>query len=139
MQIHAQLSFSGQCEEAFTWYARVLHGTVLMMLRYGESPMADQVPHDWRHKIVHARLDVNGSQLTGSDAPRAAYQRPCGVSLVVNLADQTEAARVFQGLAEKGSVQLPMQPTFWSPAYGAVVDQFGIPWEVNCTQAPQDV
>jgi len=30
-------------------------------------------------------------------------------------------------------VQLALQKTFWSPAFGVLVDQFGIPWEVSYT------
>jgi PhnB protein len=26
-------------------------------------------------------------------------------------------------------VRMPLQKTFWSPAFGVVVDRFGTPWE----------
>ena len=26
---------------------------------------------------------------------------------------------------------MPMQETFWSPAFGVLTDRFGIPWEIN--------
>ena len=44
MKISVQLSFNGQCEEAFALYARLLDGTVVYSLRYRDSPMAAQVP-----------------------------------------------------------------------------------------------
>jgi PhnB protein len=25
-----------------------------------------------------------------------------------------------------------LQETFWARRYGALVDQFGVPWEINC-------
>ena len=37
-------------------YERCLGGKIVTMLTYGSSPMADQVPADWRGKIVHATL-----------------------------------------------------------------------------------
>jgi uncharacterized glyoxalase superfamily protein PhnB len=46
-----------------------------------------------------------------------------------------EAERVFQALAENGTVQMPLQKTFWAVRFGVLVDQFGISWEVNCEQA----
>jgi PhnB protein len=32
---------------------------------------------------------------------------------------------------------MPLQETFWSLRFGSVTDQFGIPWAINCAQAPQ--
>jgi PhnB protein len=32
-------------------------------------------------------------------------------------------------------VQMPIQETFWSVRFGMLVDQFGIPWMINCAQA----
>ena len=52
--------------------------------------------------------------------------------MLLEVPNPAEAERVFQALAEKGYVQLALQKTFWSPSFGALVDQFGIPWEVNC-------
>jgi len=38
-------------------------------------------------------------------------------------------------LAQNGTVQMPIQKTFWSARFGMLADQFGIPWMVNCEQA----
>jgi len=32
---------------------------------------------------------------------------------------------------------MPIQQTFWSPRFGMLVDQFGIPWMVNAQQAAE--
>jgi PhnB protein len=42
-----------------------------------------------------------------------------------------EAERRFQALAEGGTVQMPLQPTFWARTWGMLVDRFGTPWIVN--------
>jgi PhnB protein len=34
-------------------------------------------------------------------------------------------------------VQMPVQQTFWSARFGMLVDQFGIPWMLNCEQAAE--
>ena len=58
-----------------------------------------------------------------------------GVQLTVGLADPAEAERVFQALAEHGTVNMPLQKTFWAERFGAVVDRFGISWLINCEGA----
>jgi len=73
--------------------------------------------------------------LMGSDAPPEHYQKPQGLYVSFTVADPAEAERVFNALAENGTVQLAIQKTFWSARFGMLVDRFGIPWMVNCSQA----
>jgi len=47
--------------------------------------------------------------------------------------DPAEAERIFNALAENGQVNMPLQQTFWALRFGMLVDQFGIPWMVNCS------
>ena len=46
-----------------------------------------------------------------------------------------ECERIFNSLAEGGTVTMPFGKTFWSAGFGMCVDRFGIPWMVNCEQA----
>ena len=52
------LTFNGECDAAFTLYQQCLGVTVTFRLTWGDSPMADQAPADWRDKILHATLTV---------------------------------------------------------------------------------
>jgi PhnB protein len=132
MQINAYLQFNGQCEAAFKFYAQCLGGKVLLLMTYGEAPMAEKIPPDWRGKIMHARLDVQGQVVMGSDVAPDRFEAPKGCSMSIGVDDPAEAERVFAALAEKGTVGMPLQPTFWAERFGVVVDRFGIPWMVNC-------
>src|SRR5256885_2720863 len=67
MRLTPNLSFGGQCEAAFKFYERCFGGTIVTMLTYGKSPMAEQVPPRWREKILHATLTVGDDVLMGSD------------------------------------------------------------------------
>jgi PhnB protein len=138
MNVSAHLSFNGQCEAAFKFYARILGATTVTMLAYGDSPMAQQVPSEWRSKIVHASLIVGETRLAGADALPADYEQPRGFFILLSVDDPADARRKFQALAENGTVRMSMQTTFWSSAFGVVVDQFGVPWEVSCKQSPSD-
>lgn len=130
MELGTHLVFSGQCREAFEFYARTLGGTIEGMLAYGDTPMASAVPPDWGAKIVHATLDIDGRKLMGADVLPKDYERPQGFYVLLTEAP-TEVKAIFAALAEGGSVKMPLQETFWSPAFGVVVDRFGIPWEIN--------
>ncbi len=137
MQMNAYLSFRGDCEAAFTFYAKHLGGTVGQLFRYGGSPMAKDVPGDWSDKIMHGSVTVNGQVFMGGDVAPDAYEAPKGFSLSLHLDDVDEADRVFRALAAGGRVVMPLEKTFWAARFGMLVDRFGLPWVVNCG-APSD-
>jgi PhnB protein len=132
MQLSPYLVFKGQCEAAFKFYERCFGGKIEMMMTHGDSPMAEQVPPDWRNKIMHARLALSDKVLMGSDAPPDRYEQPKGFSVSVGIDRPADAERVFSALAENGTVQMPLQKTFFAERFGMLVDQFGIPWMINC-------
>jgi len=132
MQLNPYLSFSGQCEAAFKFYAEALGGQVLMTLTYGETPMSDQTPADWRGKIAHTRMSVGGTMLMGSDSPPDRVEPMKGVTIALGIDEPAEAERVFHALAAGGTVTMPIQETFWARRFGMLTDRFGTPWMINC-------
>lgn len=128
---HVSLVFNGECDAAFSLYAQCLGGAVTFRLTWGDSPMADQAPSEWRDRILHATLNVGGTSFSGGDVLPGVYERPRGFQLQLNLDDTAAAERIFTQLADGGEVTVPMQQTFWAQRFGAVVDRFGIPWAIN--------
>ena len=135
MQLNPYLTFDGQCEAAFKFYENVLGGKIEAMMTYGSSPMAEQTPADWRNKIMHARLTVGEKMLMASDAPPDRREAMKGFSVTISLDDPGQAERIFHALSEKGTVQMPIQQTFWAARFGMLSDPFGTPWMINCEQA----
>jgi len=131
MQLNPYLTFNGQCETAFKFYETCLGGKIEAMFRHTGTPAEQHVPPEWRDKIMHARLAVNGQVLMGSDAPPDHYKEPKGFSVSLQFKDVKEAERVFNALAENGKVGMPLQQTFWAARFGTLVDRFGIPWMIN--------
>ena len=132
MEVSPYLNFNGQCEAAFKFYEKCLGGKIEMMMTHAQSPMADQTPANWRDKIMHVRMKVGDRVLMGSDAPPEHYQKPQGFSVSISVADPADAEARFRALSQNGTVQMPLQETFWALRFGALVDQFGIPWMINC-------
>jgi PhnB protein len=68
----------------------------------------------------------------GSDLPPGSHEETKGFSVSLVVHDPEEADRLFHALAENGQVRMPIQQTFWAVRFGMLVDQFGIPWMVDC-------
>ena len=137
MQMNPYLFFDGQCEEAFKFYAQLLGGKIEAMMTHEGTPAADHVPAEWRSKIIHARLNLCGQLLMGSDAPPDQQQKPQGFSVNISVNDPAEAERIFHALVEKGVATMPIGETFWAVRFGMLTDRFGIPWMINCEKAVQ--
>ncbi len=132
MQVHPYLNFNGQCEEAFKFYEECLGGRIVTMMSHGDSPIADQLPAEWHASILHARMDLGGTVLMGSDNPPGHASKPAGMYVALFADSAAEAERVFHALAENGQIQMPMEKTFWAERFGMLTDRFGTQWMINC-------
>ncbi|MBL8581709.1 MAG: VOC family protein [Rhizobiaceae bacterium] len=137
MRFIPYLSFDGNCREAFAFYQRVLGGEIKAMISHGETPIADQVPPDWKDRIINAYLVAEGAELMGADSPPGSAA-PTGFSLSIMLDDEARARRVFSALAEGGTIIMPLEPTFWAAMFGMVTDRYGTPWMINCGMVDQN-
>lgn len=134
MQSNTYLFFDGECKAAFQFYEQCLGGKIDMMT-YGDAPMSEEIPSEQRDRIMHANLTVGGMVLMGSDTPPDGFKKPQGFSVNLQFDNLVEAERIFQKLAENGTVKMPFQETFWSTRFGMLVDRFGTPWMINVQPA----
>ena len=132
MELSPYLIFNGNCEAAFRLYEQLLGGRIELMMRNGESPMANETPPELKDKILHVRMLVRGQALMGSDAPPGRFEKPQGAWVSLSVDSTSEAERVFKALADGGSTVMPLEKTFWAEAFGMVTDKFGIKWMINC-------
>lgn len=136
MKWNPYLTFDGQCEAAFKFYEKCLGGKIVAMIRWGDTPAAEVVPADHRSKIIHAHLVANGQVLMGSaPPPDRPYEGIKGCSISLQVDSIAEAERLFNALVQNATVLMPLQETFWAARFGMLVDQFGVPWMINCERA----
>jgi PhnB protein len=132
MQLNPYLMFNGNCEAAFKFYEHCFGGKIVTLMSHKEAPSSEHVPAEWHDKIMHVCLDLGNRILMGSDNPPGYFEPPQGFCVQIRIDDPTEAERIFYALAENVTVKMPFEQTFWAFRFGMLVDQFGIPWMVNC-------
>lgn len=131
--IQPYLFFRGRCEEAIDFYKAALGAEVQMMMRFKDNPDKpgpDSVPTALDERIMHASLRIAGSEIMMSDGMKSGPLDFQCMSLSLSVPTEADADRVFNALAEDGTVQMPLGKAFFSPRFGAVADKFGVSWMV---------
>src|SRR3954462_5100427 len=130
-RLNPYISFVDNARQAAEFYQRVFGGE-LTLSTFGESGMAGGPDAD---KIMHGQLETPaGYTLMVSDAPEG-MPHSSGSQISVSLSGDDEALRgYFTGLAEGGSVTMPLEKQMWGDEFGMCVDPFGIAWMVNISQ-----
>ena len=134
MQIEPYLFFDGRTEEAIDFYRRAVGAEVTMLLRWRDCPEPPKdksmIPPNSENKIMHAQLRIGGTVVMASDGRCTGKPSFQGFALSLNAADEAEAKRLFNALADGGQVQMPLGKTFLSPCFGMLADRFGVCWMV---------
>ena len=135
-RLNPYLGFNGNAREAMDFYHGVFGGE-LTMQTFAEGGMA-QDPAD-ADRIMHAQLEApNGMTLMGSDSSSAIGTTPAGSSMSISLSgdDEAELSGYWKGLAEGGTVTMPLEKAPWGDQFGMVSDRFGTEWMVNIAGTP---
>ncbi|MGZ7070708.1 MAG: VOC family protein [Methanobacterium sp.] len=138
MKIRPYLYFKGECQEAIELYKRAFKIEKSDIMRFSDLSPDIEVPmeisegqKDW---ILQATLPFGDNFIRMSDSigelNDASSDR---VGIVVE--DNTDMVKhAFEVLSEEGNVSMPMQETFFSPAYGIVYDKYGVMWNLAANQ-----
>lgn len=130
MDIQPYLFFDGRCEEALEFYKSRLGAKVEMVMHYKDSPDPNSAPPGCADKVMHASLRIGEAAVMASDGYCQGKPNFQGFSLTLTANDEPEAKRLFKALGDGGKVQMPLEKTFFSPAFGMVADKFGVSWMV---------
>jgi len=130
MKLHTYLNYGGNCEQAFRFYEEHLGGKITMMMTHGEAPSPSNVPPDWKKAILHARMEIGGTALTGADIPSDRFQPMRSAYLALTVDTVEEAERIYALLSDGGQIFMKMEETFFAPRFAMLRDKFGTSWMI---------
>ncbi|WP_306353857.1 VOC family protein [Flavobacterium sp. '19STA2R22 D10 B1'] len=140
-RVSTYLNFSRNTEEAFNFYKSVFGGEFgdCGIARFGDIPPSEDMPplpEADKNLIMHIELPIVGGHiLMGTDAPESmGFKVNFGNNININLEPDTKAEtkKLFDGLAEGGTITMELQEMFWGAYFGSCTDKFGVQWMVNC-------
>lgn len=134
MRLNPYFVMKGNAREAIAFYEKALGATVVRVETFGDMPADPHhpLPDGLKNQIMHAQLKVGQAELMFSDTiPGTPHQIGNNVNIAIATSDADDSSRVFTALADGGRITMPLQATFWSPAYGQVTDKFGVAWQIT--------
>jgi PhnB protein len=138
-RLNPYLGFRDNARQAMEFYRSVFGGE-LTLSTFGEMQASEDAGE--QNKIMHGQLETaKGYTLMASDTPNSMEYTPGG-SITVSLSgdDEGELRGYWDGLAEGGTVTMPLEKAPWGDSFGMLVDPFGVSWMINIagTQAAPD-
>ncbi len=128
MRLHTYLNYGGNCRQAFRFYEQHLGGRIIFMMTHGEGPNPADVPAGWKDAILHARMNIGGTELLAADVPPDRFQPMRSAYLSLSLDSSEEAERIYALLSDGGQVFMPMEETFFAFRFAMLRDRFGTSW-----------
>ena len=130
MQLHTYLNYGGNCEQAFQFYEQHLGGKITFLMRHGEQPNSANVAPEWKNAVLHVRMTIGGTELSGADIPPDRFQPMRSAYLTLTVDSTGEAERLYGLLTDGGQIFMPIQQTFFASRFAMLRDRFGTSWMI---------
>ncbi|GAX88449.1 VOC family protein [Effusibacillus lacus] len=133
LRLTPYLMMDGNAKEAIQFYEKALDAKVLFLQTFGEMPENPEfpLPADAKDRVAHAMLKVGETDLMLSDTfPGQPHQQGNQVTICISTNDMEKSKQIYEALQQDGQVNMPLQETFFSPAYGIVTDKFGVTFQI---------
>lgn len=127
------LVMNGNAAEAISFYQESLDAQAIFTQTFGEMPENPEfpLPPEAKNRVSHATVKIGETDVMFSDTfPGQPHQIGTQVTICLSTDDKEQATRYFNALQDGGQVNMPLQETFFSPAYGIVVDKFGVTFQI---------
>lgn len=134
--INPYIHFNGNAEEAFTFYKSVFGGEFARVARFKDLANAEHpIPETEANKIMHIALPIGKTDLLmGSDTPEFMgkhNENETRSKISISAESKEEADKLFNGLSEGGSIEMPIGDAPWGSYFGMLRDKYGIEWMVS--------
>jgi PhnB protein len=133
--INPYINFNGNAEEAFNFYKSVFGGEFGKIVRFKDLAGPEfPVSEKEANKIMRIVLPIGGSTLIANDIPESmgrVSENENRSKIAVFAQTKEEADKMFNGLSDGGTVEMPMAESPWGTYYAGFRDKYGIEWTVE--------
>ena len=133
--INPYINFNGNAEEAFTFYKSVFGGEFGKIIRFKDLSSPEfPIPEKEANKIMRITLPIGKNILMANDVPESmgrVNENENRSKIAVTAESREEAEKLFNGLSEGGTVEMPIGDSPWGSYFAMFRDKYGIEWTVE--------
>ena len=133
--INPYINFNGNAEEAFSFYKSVFGGEFQAIIRFKDLESSEfPVSETEGNKILRITLPIGENVLIANDVPEAmgrVDEDENRSKISVSTKSREEADRIFAGLSEDGTTEMPLGDSPWGTYFGMFRDKYGIEWTIE--------
>lgn len=133
--INPYINFNGNAEEAFMFYKSVFGGEFREIVRFKDISSAEfPVSENDANKIMRIVFPIGTNVLIANDVPESmgrVNENENRSKIAIIAESKEEAEKLFTGLSQGGSVEMPMGESPWGTYFAMFRDKFGIEWTVE--------
>lgn len=133
--INPHINFNGNAEEAFNFYKAAFGGEFTTIVRLKDIASDEHpVAENDANKIMHIALPIGNNLLMGNDVPEGmgrVDENENRSKISISTESREEADRLFKGLSEGGSIEMPIGDSPWGSYFGMFRDKYGIEWMID--------
>ncbi len=133
--INPYINFNGNAEEAFTFYKSVFGGEFGKVIRFKDLSSPEfPIPENDANKIMQITLPIGKNILIANDVPESmgpVNENENRSKIAISADSREEAEKLFNGLSEGGTVEMPIGESPWGSYFAMFRDKYGIEWTVE--------
>jgi len=131
-KLNPYLNFDGTAAKAIKLYEKALDAKPENVMPWPTEPGKEATP-ETKDRIMHAVLHIGDGVVMLSDSqPGVPVKAGTNMHVTLDFDDAADMARKFDALSAGGTIDMPMQDTFWGAKFGMLTDAHGIHWMFNC-------
>jgi predicted 3-demethylubiquinone-9 3-methyltransferase (glyoxalase superfamily) len=124
------LMFTGRAKEAMELYVSLFPESEIIDAKYYKAGEMGK-----EGTVMHATFSLNGQQFMCIDSPPVhAFTFTPAMSIYVNCNSDTEIEKLHTGLADGGTILMPLGAYTFSKKYVWLTDKFGVSWQLSYNQ-----
>ena len=129
-QVNPFIMLNGTAKEAIQFYEQALSAKVLFQQTFGDAPEGT-LPADAKERIAHSVLSIDETVFFVSDSiPGDSVVTGNHVGICLSISDASVSRQIYEALQQGGTIEMPLQEIYFSPAYGVVTDKFGVTFQI---------
>jgi len=132
------ITFNGNCNEAMCFYKSVFKSEVKSAIPYGDyvPEGLESPPKDLSEWVMHAEMEICDTNFWFADETQSA-SRGDMIKLTATVPTADVGQEYFDLLKVGGEVKLPPTETYYCNFHAAVVDKYGVCWNIISKEPPK--